>query len=278
MFPGFLGLLIFYLLPFLDVVRRSFFSAVGGQAVGLSNYATVLGNDAFRLAARNTIRFLAVCIPLLLVLSLLVSLGLNTLGRLGRKKVSSALKSTYLLPMAIPAASVVLLWQIVFDRSGLLNGVIFTCLGRDNRMDWMHTKAAFGVLVFCYLWKNLGYDVVLWLAGLGTVPQEICEAARVDGAGPVALFFRIVLPCMRQAVLMIVIVSLLNAFKVFREAWMVAGNYPQEDIYLLQHLFNNWFRALAVDRMAAGAVLLAAVLLVPVLLLGNSWKQEGGMG
>lgn len=273
--PGFTGLFVFYLLPFLDVIRRSFYSAVGNRWAGVSNYASVLGNDAFRLAVRNTGRFLVVCIPLLLVFSLLTALGIAALGRLGGERLSSAAKSACLMPMAIPAASVVLLWQVVFHRSGLLNGVMSTWLGRDWGVDWMHTEAAFGVLVFCYLWKNLGYDVVLWIAGLGTVPTEICEAARMDGAGRVTMFFCVVLPCMRSAVLMIVIVSLLNAFKVFREAWMVAGNYPQEDIYLLQHLFNNWFRALAVDKMAAGAVLLAGALLIPVLLLGSDRRGKG---
>ena len=120
--------------------------------------------------------------------------------------------------------------------------------------------------------KNLGYDVVLWLAGLASVPETIYEAARMDGAGAMACFFSITLPCIRPISFTIIVISLLNSFKVFREAWMVAGNYPQESIYLLQHLFNNWFRDLAVDKMSAGAVVLSAVILLLIGTLQKSWK------
>ena len=92
------------------------------------------------------------------------------------------------------------------------------------------------------------------------------------GAGAVACFFSITLPCIRPISFTIIVISLLNSFKVFREAWMVAGNYPQESIYLLQHLFNNWFRDLAVDKMSAGAVVLSAVILLLVGTLQKSWK------
>lgn len=138
----------------------------------------------------------------------------------------------------------------------------------------MNSGAAFGVLVFSYIWKNLGYDVVLWIAGLHGIPESIYEAARVDGAGAWKCFFYITLPNIRPVAFTVVILSFLNSFKVFREAYLVAGNYPQEQIYLLQHVFNNWFSELSVDKMAAGSVLLCIVLVVFVLLLQKSWDKE----
>ncbi|MCI9151643.1 MAG: sugar ABC transporter permease [Lachnospiraceae bacterium] len=275
--PGLAGVLAFYLFPFLDVVRRSFVSAMGGGFVGIANYRTVAANEAFRLAAANTLRFAALCLPLLLLLSLGLAVLLQSLltasgSHPGLKRSAKLAKSAYLVPLAVPAASIVLLWQLVFDVRGLLNGWL-SALGLPGR-DWMHTEAAFGVLVFSYLWKNIGYDVVLWLAGLSAVPVELYEAARVDGAGRTVCFFRITLPAIRPMAVTIVIVSFLNSFKVFREAYLVAGNYPQDNIYLLQHLFNNWFRELSMDKMAAGAVLLALVILALVLLLEKSWNRE----
>lgn len=264
--PGFAGVLVFYLIPFLDVVRRSFYNAVGKQFCGISNYRTVFSNEAFWLAAGNTAKFLAVCLPLLLALSFAAALLLQRAGRL-----APLLKSACLVPLAVPAASVVLIWKLVFDYHGMLNGVL-DGIGLNAGRDWMNTEAAFGVLVFSYIWKNLGYDVVLWLAGLASVPETIYEAARMDGAGAVACFFSITLPCIRPISFTIIVISLLNSFKVFREAWMVAGNYPQESIYLLQHLFNNWFRDLAVDKMSAGAVVLSAVILLLIGTLQKSWK------
>lgn len=264
--PNLCGVLLFYLIPFCDVLRRSFLQAAGSRWNGLENYRQVLHNQAFRLAAANTGRFILVCLPLLLILSLGIAVLLHGQTR------QSWLKSAYLVPMAIPAASIVLLWNIIFDQSGMLNGLLH--LFHLNGQDWMETDAAFAVLVFSYIWKNLGYSIVLWIAGLQGISQSIYETARVDGAGAWKCFFYITLPGIRPVAFTIVILSFLNSFKIFREAYLVAGNYPQERIYLLQHVFNNWFRELSVDKMAAGSVLLCVVLVLFVLLLQHSWDKE----
>lgn len=265
--PSLIGVAIFYVIPFGDVVRRSFMQAAGNGFAGLENYSKVLVNPAFRLAAGNTIRFVLVCIPLLLLLSLGVAVLLQS-----QKKGKNLLKSSYLVPLAIPAASVVLLWNFVFDSHGFLNGIL-AFLGKMG-VDWMNTDAAFWVLVFSYIWKNLGYDVILWLAGLSRISESIYEAARVDGAGSWKCFWYITLPNIRPVAFTIVILSFLNSFKVFREAYLVAGNYPQEKIYLLQHVFNNWFSELSVDKMAAGSVVLCMLITIFVLLLQHSWDKE----
>lgn len=264
--PGLSGVLLFYLIPFGDMVRRSFCQAMGGFC-GFENYKTVWNNEAFRLAAANTVRFTLVCLPLLLLISLAVALLLQGAGRL-----LEVFKSIYLVPMAIPAASMVLCWKLLFDAHGIVNGVLDRFFGISY--DWMNTDKAFYVLVGSYIWKNLGYVVILWLAAMAGVPTSIYEAARVDGAGWRQCFFSITLPCIRPAAFTIVVISFLNSFKAFREAYLVAGNYPQESIYLLQHLFNNWFLSLSVDKMAAGAVMLAIIISLIVQALMWLWERK----
>lgn len=264
--PSLAGVVVFILLPFADVVRRSFTSVLGAF-VGLANYRTVFSNSAFLRAAWNTLRFTAVCIPLLLLLSLAAAVCLQRFPKAGK-----VLKSAYLVPMAIPVASVVLLWKLVFLRGGILNGLL--AWAGKAPTDWMNTDGAFFVLVFSYLWKNLGYDVILWLAGLAGISPEIYEAARVDGAGEWRIFASITMPNLLPSLYTIAILSFLNSFKAFREAYLVAGDYPHESIYLLQHLFNNWFRDLALDKMAAAAVVTAAVILALVLVLQRAWERE----
>lgn len=265
--PSFAGVGIFWLVPFLDVVRRSFFSAVSGEFTGWKNYETIFRNQAFRLAAGNTLHFFVVCIPLLVMLSLLIAVLLTR-----RKKGIQLLKSMFLLPMAIPVASVVLLWKVLFHDQGLLNHLlsVFSLEG----IDWMNTDASFGVLVVSYLWRNLGYDIVLWAAGLGSIPAALYDAARVDGAGEWKCFFFITLPNLLPTMFTIAVLSLLNGFKVFREAYLVAGDYPQDSMYLLQHLFNNWYRDLALDKMAAAAVVTGIVILLLILALKKAWDSE----
>lgn len=263
--PSLTGVGIFILIPFADVVRRSFFNAVGSELVGLENYRGVLENEAFRLAAGNTVRFLIVCLPLLLGSSLFFGiLLLNT----GRK--SGILKSGFLLPMAVPAGSVVLFWQLFFDQGGIPNEALqkFGVHGPD----YMNTPKAFGVLVVVYIWKNLGYDMILWLSGLLGIPDSLYEAARMDGADGLKCFWHITCPLLIPTAFLTGILSLVNAFKVFREAYMIAGNYPHDSIYMLQHLFNNWFLKLDMQKMTAAAVMLAFIL--GLILIGSQKIEE----
>lgn len=264
----------FYLLPLADVVRRSFTTAVTGEFTGFDNYRTVFQNEAFLLAAKNTAKFALCCLPILIVSGLLVALLIT--GSASRK----GFQTCYLLPMAVPAATVALVWQIIFDRSGLLNGAlsgIASALSGKKTVvsiDYMETDAAFWVLVASYVWKNLGYTVTLWAAGLLGIPYQLKEAARVDGAGRGQIFFKIVLPQLKPTLYTITVLSFLNSFKAFREAYLAAGSYPHESIYLLQHLFNNWYVDLALDKMAAAAVVTGAVLLLAILVWQRLWEEN----
>ena len=264
--PNLLGVAVFALVPMLEVLVGAFRSAIGGKWVGLQNFRTVVENRAFRLAAWNTGRFMVVCIPLLLCLSLLLALGLRRVWG-GRQ-----LRGAFLLPMAVPAASVVLVWKLLFHQNGLLNA--FAQGLHLQTVNWMGSGASFWMLVISYLWKNLGYTVVLWTAALGAVPDSIYEAARVDGASDMQSFFYMTLPNLKGYAYSIGVLSLLNSFKVFREAWLVAGDYPQEQMYLVQHLYNNWFRDLDYDKIAASSVLVSVVVFGLIVLLRRSWREE----
>ncbi len=273
MLPGFLGIVVFVLLPFGDVVRRSFTTAVTGQFNGIQNYRTVFENQAFLLAVKNTLNFTLVCIPLLVFSGFVAALLLNTLQN------KRWIKSIYLFPLAMPTATIVLVWKMFFYRQGFLN-LLLTRIGQQTGLweqvclDYLGTPAAFWVLVGSYIWKNMGYTVVLWLAGLMGIPKGLLEAARVDGAGKWKSLWYIVLPNLKGSLYTIVILSFLNSFKIYREAYLTAGAYPDQSIYLMQHLFNNWFVNLELDKMAAAAVLTGGVLLAAILGLQRLWDHN----
>ncbi|WMJ87698.1 carbohydrate ABC transporter permease [Anaerocolumna sp. MB42-C2] len=258
--PSLTGTMLFLFLPFLDAAGRSFYTAVGREFVGVSNYLTVLQNSAFHLAVKNTVRFILICIPLLLLISLFYTAVVSSL-----KKYAQAFKTLFLIPIAIPAASIVFLWKIFFHQSGMVN--LFVIFMGGQKIDFMNTGRAFWVLVFSYIWKNTGYDMVLWLAGLAGIPVSYYEAAKIDGAGALAQFYYITLSELRPTIYITAVLSLVNSFKVFREAYLVGGNYPQDSIYMLQHIFNNWFISLDIQKMCAAAVMMAGVILLFLLLL-----------
>lgn len=271
--PSMLGVLVFVLLPFLDVFGRSFRTVVTSRFVGFQNYRTIFTNQAFQLAVKNTLRFTVVCIPLLVVTGLVIALPIS------RLKSAGIIKSLYLFPLAMPTATIVIVWQIVFYRQGFLN-LLLTRLGEwsglwgEVHTDYLGTSASFWVLVFSYIWKNTGYTIVLWLAGILGIPNELLEAARVDGASETQCFFRVILPNLKGSLYTIVILSFLNSFKIYREAYLVAGAYPEQDMYLLQHLFNNWFVNLDFDKMAAATVCVGGFLFVVIMLLQRLWDRQ----
>lgn len=260
MLPSILGTMIFIFIPFLDVIFKSFFNSVSGKFVAFKNYVNIFGNEAFKLASFNTFKFIFVCIPLLVVLSLLLAILLNNMTF-----KQEFFKTTFLIPMAIPVASVVLLWTITFDEKGVINGFLnkFCITG----VDWLNSDFAFWILVFTYIWRNLGYNIVLWLAGLSNISKSLYEAGSVDGANKKQLFIFITLPNLIPTIFTVSVLSLLNSFKVFREAYLVAGEYPHNSMYMLQHTFNNWFNSLDIDKLSAGATVLSIIIFILILML-----------
>ena len=144
----------------------------------------------------------------------------------------------------------------------------------DVTIDYIGTGAAFFVLAGTYIWKNLGYTIVLWLAGIMGVSSDILEAAKVDGAKKWQSLIFVLLPNLKGSLYTIVILSFLNSFKIYREAYLVAGSYPHESMYLLQHLFNNWFVNLELDKMAAAAVLVGGFLFIFIMVLQRLWDKD----
>ena len=265
--PSLLGVLLFVILPFGDVVRRSFMTAVTKEAAGVKNYKIVFTNSAFLLAVKNTLKFTLVCIPLMVALGLAIALAMGSIRHM------QAVKSLYLFPLAMPTAAVAVVWKMVFYEKGFLNKYLEQ-FGIGGGVDYIGSGAAFYVLAGPYIWKNLGYTIVLWLAGIMGVNGDMMEAARVDGAGKMQRFWYVLLPNLKGSLYIIVVISFLNSFKIYREAYLVAGAYPHDSIYMLQHLFNNWFVNLDLDKMAAAAVVCTMFFLIFILLLQGLWDRE----
>lgn len=250
--PSIVGVAIFYFIPFCDVLLRSFRPEFGEGFAGIANYKAVIENKAFRIAVQNTLKFVAIYIPVLLVFSLFLAVMLDFLR--GKQGIY---KKVFLLPMAIPVASLVLIWKVFFDRYGLINRIlaVFGVVGPD----YFHTGLAFLVLGITYLWRNFGYDMLLWKTGIDAIDAELYQAAALDGAGFLKQFRYITLPQLKDMGFVIVVISVINSFKVFREAYLIGGDYPNQSIYMLQHLFNNWFVRLELGKLTAAAVILAFV-------------------
>lgn len=255
--PLILGCLVFYTLPFLLVLRNAVYSGIGDaeKFVGLGNFRSMLGNDVFQLAFGNTLKFLLVALPLILVISFGIALVLKE-----HVRQHGTLKSVLLLPYILPVSATVLLVELLFAESGLLNQVL-ELLGIPVA-DWLHSEAAFIVVVGLYLWKNTGYAVILLLSGLVTIPDDHYAVADVDGANFWQKLLYITIPQMWYSIFFTLVFSLINAFKCFREIFLIGGTHPDSSIYMLQHFLNNAFEKLSYPKLAVASVLLFLLLTI----------------
>ncbi len=259
--PSLLGVLLFYIAPFAVVVYYAFIkSPINPEFVGLENFRSILDNSTFRTAARNTALFSAIAVPLAVVVSLLLALILEC-----RIPAKSLFRTFFLSPMMVPVASVVLIWQVIFHYNGTLNAI----LGRFgvDPIDWLNSPYCLLVILVLFLWKNLGYNMILFMAALNNIPKELLEVADVEGASALHKFFNIKLRYLSPTVLFVAILSIINSFKVFREIYLLTGDYPYNGLYMMQHFMNNTFNRLDYQKMSAAAVLLALVMVVIIALL-----------
>jgi len=259
---SFSGVLLFYILPFCVVM---YYSVTGGEVightfVGLDNFKTVLDNAAFRLAAKNTLSFSVTAVPLAVILALGLALLLEA-----KIPGKSALRTFFLSPMMVPIASIVLIWQVIFDYNGTLNQLLAT-FGVD-KIDWFKSEYGQIPIVLMFLWKNLGYNMILFMAALNNMPRELIEEAQVDGAGRIYCFFKIKVRYLSPTLLFVTILSLINSFKIFREVFLLTGEYPYDTLYMLQHYMNNMFTQLDYQKLSAAAVIMAGAMIVIIAIL-----------
>ena len=267
--PSFLGVAVFFILPFCVVVYYSVIDGVGSRNfVFLDNFIKLFNNSAFILAAKNTLHFSAIAVPLAVVLSILLALMLEA-----RIPFKSQFRTFFLSPMMVPVASVVLIWQVLFNYNGTVNE--FLQLFGADKIDWLQSEYSQVVVIILFLWKNLGYFMILFMAALANIPKELLEVADVEGASELYKFFAIKLRYLSPTVLFVTILALINSFKVFREVYLLTGNYPYETLYMLQHFMNNTFNSLDYQKLSAAAVVMAAVMVIIIALL---FKVEDWFG
>lgn len=259
--PSFVGVMIFFIVPFIVILYYSVVdNPINKEFVFLDNYISILKNTAFKKAALNTLKFSLTAVPLSVVLGLALAMLLDA-----KILFVSQFRASFLCPMMVPVASVVLIWQVIFHYNGTLNDFLSN-FGID-KIDWLKSDKAMIVVTVLFLWKNLGYNMILFLSALGGISKDQLEVATLEGAGVWYKFFHIKLRHLSPTILFVAILSLINSFKVFREVYLLTGDYPYDSVYMLQHFMNNTFRSLDYQKLSAAAILMSIVIIVILALL-----------
>lgn len=259
--PSLGGVVLFFVAPFFVVFYYSLVdNPINKEFVFMDNFVSVFNNDAFQKAAANTFKFSGVAVPLAVVLSLLLAMVLSS-----RIPFRTQFRTFFLSPMMVPVASIILIWQVLFHYNGVLNDAL--ALFGIDKIDWF--KSAYGqvVIILLFLWKNLGYNMILFMAALASIPKEILEVAYLESANSFQVFWHIKIRYLSSTLLFVTIMSLINSFKVFREIYLLTDDYPYDTVYMLQHYMNNMFARLDYQKLSAAAILMAIVMAVIIGIL-----------
>ena len=270
--PSLAGVLLLFVVPFVAVIYYAVIdNPIGANFVGMDNFIRVWNNLAFRDATRHTIEFTLVSVPLVVVISLLLAVGLEK-----RIPGQSLLRTFFLSPLVVPVASIVLIWQVLFHQNGALNEMIasfgqFTGWFTYERAgggwtDWFRSEHNQLPIIILFVWRNAGYSMILFMAALASVPRELIEGAQIDGASAPYIFFSIKMRFLSPTVVFVVILSIINSFKIFREIYMLTGAYPVGSLYMLQHYMNNMFNNLDYQSLSAAAVIMFVA--ISLIILG----------
>lgn len=245
------GFALFYLIPFLvSAVYALVNNPVQMRFVGMKNFTELFQNEFFLRGLKNTVIFMSAAIPLSMVCSLLLALAIQKLGRWG-----GAIAVFFLIPLVLPSASTVNFWGKLFDEHGVLNGL----LARMGTIgpDWLQSGYAMGVMVLLFVWKNLGYNAVLFLTGLSGIPKVYYQCAAVFGATRYQQFIRITMIYLIPSFFLVFLMSFVNSFKIFREVYLLQGSFPHESIYFLQHFVNSTLLSMHYHRLVSAVYVLA---------------------
>jgi multiple sugar transport system permease protein len=208
----------------------------------------------------NTAKFSVVAVPLAVILSLFLAVVMES-----GIPFKSQFRSFFLSPMMVPIASIVLIWQVLFHYNGIVNEVYMFFGGQ--KIDWLKSDKAQIVVVILFLWKNLGYNMILFMAALSSVPKDLLEVARLESATERQIFWSIKMRYLSSTILFVTIMSLINSFKVFREIYLLTGDYPYDTLYMMQHFMNNTFASVDYQKLSASAIMMAIVIVILMLIM-----------
>lgn len=267
--PSVIGVGLFFLIPFCVVIYYSFIdNPITKEWVWFENFANIIKNRSFKRAVRNTVTFSAIAVPLAVILSLILAMMLDM-----KIPGKSQFRTFLLSPMMVPVASIVLIWQVLFHYNGVVNEFIMS-LGMD-KIDWLKSKYAMVAIVPLYLWKNLGYNMILFMAALANIPKDIIEVAKLESANSWQIFWKIKIRYLSPTILFVTIMSIISSFKIFREVYLLTTDYPYDSLYMLQHYMNNMFKSLDYQKLSAAAILMSLVMIV---LIGALFLIENHFG
>lgn len=259
--PYVIGLLVFWIGPVIASIFISFtkWELVGSPVwVGFNNYKQLFSDEIFIKSLINTAYYTILSVPLSMICSLLLAVAMNQ-----KLKGIVVFRTAFFMPYISSMVAVALLWSWIYNpQYGILN-YFLELIGIPGQ-NWLgDPKWAMPALVFMSVWKGLGYNMMIWLAALQGIPEDLYEAARIDGANKWQQFKNITVPLLSPTTFMLLILSIINSFKVFEQSYiMTKGGPAHATMTMVLYIYSNAFEWLKMGYASAMAYILAIIILV----------------
>jgi ABC-type sugar transport system permease subunit len=271
--PNFIGFAALTLTPVIVLFYMSFtnWNIFGNPDwVGLANFQRLLGDSSFRISLFNTIYYAALHVPLTIVISLGLAILLNQ-----KLKGVAFFRTVAFFPYITSIVAIAVVWNLLFSPDyGPINEIL-RFFGLTNPPGWLTSNEwAMPAVVIVGTWRDMGYYMVLFLAGLQTVPRELYEAARVDGASAWQRFTNVTLPCLRPTMFFVTVMLTINSLKIFDLILvMTQGGPGQSTMVLAQFIYRKGFQENQFGYSSSAAVVLF-LLCISVTIVQFLWNKK----
>jgi len=277
--PAFLHLLLFLLIPLVFSLYLSFTNWRGPNPqsalfIGLENYEFLFGDRRFWEAMRNTAYYTLLYVPGSMIVSLLIALVMNQ-----KLKGVYLFRTLFFMPVISSWVAVSIIWITLLDpQVGILNYVLRQ-IGIAP-VNWLgDPSTAMIAIVIIAIWKSVGFQMVIWLAGLQAIPEELHEAAAIDGANRTQTFFRITLPLLAPTTFFLAITGVIGSFQVFSPIYVITGGGPRGSTdVVVYHIYTRAFEAYDMGYAASQAWILFAVIFAATLIQVWYRRRQGESG
>jgi multiple sugar transport system permease protein len=276
--PALLLLIGFLIIPFIMAIIFSFttkrlVSPLPTKFVGLDNYVRLFADQAFWQALRNTAVFAGIVVPVQSGLGLLLAILVN-------RKIPgrNIFRGIYFMPVVIPMVVVCVVWYFVLNYpEGLLNTFVkILTFEKAGPYDWLRNPSlALPTIILISIWQGVGFQMVVYLAGLQSIPEELYEASRIDGASAWQQFIHVTFPCLRNTHIFVLVTTTILAFKLFTQVEVLTQGGPRGGTNtVVRYIYVAGYRELRIGYASAAAVIFVLIVLVVSILQRILLKEE----
>ena len=274
--PQLISLVCLGIIPIVIAFVLSFFDWNGFSApvfTGFQNFKAVFTDPDTGIAIKNTLVYSVIYVPCSIVLSLGLAMLLNKAwGKMFYRAV-------FFLPQIVTSVGIAVVWSWIYQpQFGILN-MILRFFGIEGK-EWLRDPStAMGAVIVMSIWWGLGYNIVLFLAGLQNVPRTYVEAAKIDGANERQVFFNITVPLISPTTLLVTITTMINAFQVFDQMFLLTSGGPAKKTYTMAiHIYQTAFKSYELGKASTAALILFFVVVAVSVIqfkLSDKWVHYG---